>query len=247
MEKEENCLPLLEFALTGLWDRRETQAKKLTVSAYEEMGGLTGALNRQATAVYENLREVDRPWAKRICLSLVRVGRGDKDTRQRQPKEVLLNMGGVAQRRVIADVIADLVKGRLLVSDGVVSDGVASDGDVVAEAAYVDVAHEALLDGWEQFAAWRQEDRDLLRLEQRLKDAYEDWQAKEAGEERDKYLLTGGLLAEVREQRAVLSERLSESRPALMKYFADSDQKDEANAAKLKSALAKQSALAWRS
>ncbi|MGB3768471.1 MAG: caspase family protein [Phormidesmis sp.] len=228
VEKEENCLPLLEFALTGLWDRRETQAKKLTVSAYEEMGGLTGVLNRQATAVYENLREVDRPWAKRICLSLVRVGREDKDTRQRQPKEVLLNMGGVAQRRVIADVIADLVKGRLLVSDG----------DVVAEAAYVDVAHEALLEGWEQFAAWRQEDRDLLRLEQRLKDAYEDWQAKEAGEEREKYLLTGGLLAEVREQRAVLSERLSDSRPTLMKYFADSDQKNSEAIATLQQALA---------
>ncbi len=82
-------------------------------------------------------------------------------------------------------------------------------------------------------------DRDLWRLEQRLKDAYEEWQKKEAGEERDQYLLTGGLLAEVREQRAVLSERLSDSRPALMKYFADSDQKDEANVAILKAALAK--------
>ena len=40
--QEENCLPLLEFALTGLWDRRETQARRLTVKAYEEMGGLTG-------------------------------------------------------------------------------------------------------------------------------------------------------------------------------------------------------------
>ncbi len=145
-------MPLLEFALTGLWDRREPQKRKLTVSAYEAMDGLTGALNRQATDVYDNLREVDRPWAQRICLQLVRVGRGDKDTRQRQPKEVLLNMGGTAQRQVIADVIADLVKGRLLVSDGVVSEG-----DVVAETAYVDVAHEALLAGWEQFAEWRQE------------------------------------------------------------------------------------------
>ena len=158
--------------------------------------------------MYEGLRAVDRSWAKRICLQLVRVGRADKDTRQRQPKERLLNMGGAAKRRVIADVIADLVKGRLLVSDG----------DGVAEAAYVDVAHEALLAGWEQLVAWRQEDRDLLRLEQRLKDAYEDWQEREA-EEREKYLLTGGLLAEVREQRAVLSERLSDSRPELMTFF----------------------------
>lgn len=79
-----------------------------------------------------------------------------------------------------------------------------SEGDVVAETAYVDVAHEALLAGWEQFAEWRRKDRSLWRLEQRLKDAYEEWQKKAAGEERDRYLLTGGLLAEVREQRAVL-------------------------------------------
>ncbi len=229
VKKEENCLPLLEFALTELWGKRDVEKKELTSAAYEEMAGLRGALNKRAEEVYENSREVDRPWAKRICLSLVRVGRGDKDTRQRQPKEVLLNMGGVDKRRVIADVIADLVKGRLLVSDG----------DIVAEIAYVDVAHEALLEGWERFAAWRQEDKDLLRLEQRLKDAYEDWQAKKESEESDKYLLTGGLLAEVREQRAVLSERLSGSRPALMKYFADSNQKDEANVAALKAALAK--------
>lgn len=68
--------------------------------------------------MYENLRAVDQLWAKRVCLQLVRVGRGEKDTRQRQPKEMLLNMGGAGQRQVVADVIADLVKGRLLVSDG---------------------------------------------------------------------------------------------------------------------------------
>ncbi len=195
------------------------------------MEGLTGALNRQAITVYEGLQDVDKPWAKRICLQLVRVGRGDKDTRQRQPKAMLLSMGGVAQRQVIADVIADLVKGRLLVSDG----------GGVAETAYVDVAHEALLSGWEQFAAWRLEDRDLLRLEQRLKDAYEDWQAKEDSQERDKYLLTGGLLAEVTEQHVALGERLRGNRPALMKYLNDSSRKAEKDVEVLKKALAKAS------
>ncbi len=105
----------------------------------------------------------------------------------------------------------------------------------------MDIAHEALLEGWAQFAEWRQEDRDLRRLEQRLEDAYEEWKEREGVEakERDNYLLTGGLLAEVREQQGVLSERLNNSRPALMKYFADSDQKNAENVAILKEALAR--------
>ncbi|MEO1396193.1 MAG: caspase family protein [Cyanobacteria bacterium J06634_5] len=39
---EDNCLPLLEFALTELWEKRDTQAKKLTAAAYRAMGGLKG-------------------------------------------------------------------------------------------------------------------------------------------------------------------------------------------------------------
>ncbi|MEL6813536.1 MAG: caspase family protein, partial [Cyanobacteria bacterium J06598_3] len=230
---EDNCLPLLEFALTELWEKRDTQAKKLTAAAYREMGGLKGALNERAETVYNSLREVDKPWAKRVCLRLVRLGVGEKDTRQRQLKKGLLAMGGPEAspneqqqqtRQMIADVIQALVAGRLLVGDG----------------DYIDLAHEALLEGWVRFAAWRQEDRDLRRLEQRMGDEYETWKrVKETAEkDEDEYLLKGGLLAEVREQREALSKRLEESRPMLMKYFADSDRKDAETVATLQRALA---------
>ncbi|MEO1396192.1 MAG: WD40 repeat domain-containing protein [Cyanobacteria bacterium J06634_5] len=202
-------------------------------------GGLPGdgwakrALNERAETVYNSLREVDKPWAKRVCLRLVRVGVGEKDTRQRQPKELLLAMGGPEAspneqqrqtRQVIADVIQALVAGRLLVGDG----------------DYVDLAHEALLDGWVRFAAWRQEDRDLRRLEQRMGDEYESWKSVKETDEKDEneYLLKGGLLAEVREQWEALSKRLAESRPALMKYFVDSDRKEKETVVMLQRALA---------
>ena len=243
VEQEENCLPLLEFALWALWEKRDTEKRELTAVAYVEMGRLKGALNRQAEKVYGNLRAVDQEWARRICLQLVRIGRGEKDTRQRQPKERLLAMGGkdVQARETIAAVIQDLVDGRLLVSSG--EDFVVSDRDSSSDAetvAYVDLAHEALLEGWQQFAVWRQEDRALRRLIQRMGDEYESWkQAKgREGKNEDDYLLKGGLLAEVREQREALSKELGKSRPALMQYFADSDQKDEENVAVLKQALA---------
>ncbi|MEM9091244.1 MAG: caspase family protein, partial [Cyanobacteria bacterium P01_F01_bin.53] len=269
--KEENCLPFLEFALTELWARRDTERHLLTVTAYDEMGGLTGALNQQATVKYNRLRkEVEQPWAKKIFLQLVRVGRGEKDTRQRQTKAALLAMGGLddkahAQtRKIIACVIADLVKARLLVTDGgtrevlarrELMDGEKGEGekgegesttegsialDAAESAGYVDLAHEALLEGWDLFVQWRQEDRDLRRLVQRMADEYEVWQKAKVDDSKDDndYLLTGGLLAEVREQRERLGKRLAESRPALMKYFAESDRKDAETVAMLQRALA---------
>ena len=55
----------------------------------------------------------------------------------------------------------------------------------------VEVAHEALLTGWERLTAWIGERRQELSLTRRLDDAAEQWM--EAGQDRS-YLLTGGRL-----------------------------------------------------
>ena len=242
VEREKNCLPLLEFALTELWEKRDKEKRELTAAAYREMGGLTGALNRRAEAVYEGLRPVEQGWAERICLQLVRIGREEKDTRQRQPKQRLLEMGDKDEqtRQMIADVISDLVKGRLLVGD---SDFAAAAGEEFVDAGqggsvgYVDLAHEALLEGWVRFKAWRQENRDLRRLVQRLEDDYEKWKAEEESED---YLIKGGLLVELKEQREALSKLLREKgRPELTRFVSDSEEHDRKTVSALKEALAK--------
>ena len=248
VEREKNCLPLLEFALTELWEKRDKEKRELTAAAYREMGGLTGALNRRAEAVYDGLRPVERDWAERICLQLVRIGREEKDTRQRQPQQRLLEMSDQDEqtRQTIADVISDLVKGRLLVVDSDFSaaageevekevvEGVAGQGGSVG---YVDLAHEALLEGWARFKAWRQGDRDLRRLVQRLEDDYEKWKARE---ESENYLLKGGLLVELKEQQSALIELLRENgRPELRSFFVASDEHDKKTVAALKEAVIK--------
>ncbi|MEL7067461.1 MAG: caspase family protein, partial [Cyanobacteria bacterium J06581_3] len=224
---EENSLPLLEFALEALWKDRDSGKRVLTVAAYRQMEKLTGALNRQAEKVYEQMREPERAWAKRICLQLVRIGRDGRDTRQRQQKETLLVLAGkdAGKRQTVGDVIQDLVDGRLLVSGGDERDE-----------AYVDVAHEALLEGWRRFAEWRQENREQRQLEQRLRDAYEEWIEKK---ESDDYLLSGGLLAELRERNVAINETLADGRPELMRYFSLSDERERQKVAALEQALAK--------
>ena len=179
VQEEKNCLPLLEFALTELWEQRNRQNKELSLTTYTAMQGLKGALNKRAEEVYNDdlTTDEERTWAKRLCLELVRVGPDIKDTRQPQPRKELLALAKTEDdREVIQEVIEALVEGRLLVT---------TKGDDV------DLAHEALMMGWERFAEWRQQDRDFRRLLQRIKDAYREWKTYE---QNDKFLLSEGLL-----------------------------------------------------
>src|SRR5262249_21355374 len=47
------ALPLLQYALTELFERRA--GRSLTLAAYQAIGGVTGALVRRADALYEGL------------------------------------------------------------------------------------------------------------------------------------------------------------------------------------------------
>ncbi|WP_375470910.1 caspase family protein, partial [uncultured Nostoc sp.] len=199
--KEPGYLPLMEFALTRLWEKRDQQKHQLTLEQYENFQGLTGALNFHAENVYlyedyqqdspiQERNEKEKDWIGQIFLRLVRTeeGEGEKDTRQRQPKAKLLVIAGYneKQQQALSELLDEgLVKGRLLVA-----------GKDEQGKAWIDLAHEALIEGWQRFAQWRQQDRDLLWLSDRLADALREWLNKGKNET---YLMQGGLLAEVRE------------------------------------------------
>nr|WP_109013108.1 hypothetical protein [Nostoc commune] len=96
--KEHGCLPLLQFALTELWEKRDSEKHQLTVEQYRVMGGVNGALDRHAEMIYHDFIEQEQEWVKRLFLKLVRTHEGDKDTRQRQPKAKMLAIGGENER-----------------------------------------------------------------------------------------------------------------------------------------------------
>ncbi|MEM6254407.1 MAG: caspase family protein, partial [Cyanobacteria bacterium P01_D01_bin.156] len=223
MKVASNALPLLEFALEALWDQRDTQNHCLTVNAYAAMDRLKGTLNSQATKVYDQLAKNEQGWCRRICLSLIRIGKEGKDTRQRQPREKLLAMGQTDSEKELIDYVIDrLVGARLLVTGG------------DDENRYVDIAHEALMDGWQHFADWRQEDRDLQRLGQRTRDAYEEWMEHDRQIE---YLIPSGLLAELRELPGTArNDVLLDT--GLRTFFTRSDNQEQRKKAVLEKALA---------
>ena len=73
-------LPLLEFALTELWQQQHNH--QLHHTAYERIGQVRGALARHADTVYKNLTTEEQAQAERIFVQLVHPGAGAEDTRR---------------------------------------------------------------------------------------------------------------------------------------------------------------------
>ncbi|AFY48304.1 signal transduction histidine kinase [Nostoc sp. PCC 7524] len=194
--QEKGCLPLLQFALTELWEQRDRTTHQLTVAKFNALGGVIGALNRHAEQMYAGFSEQQQAWVKRIFLKLVRTGAADKDTRQRQPKQELLSLAGEnsGNQEATSDILEQLIQSRLLVCD------TENTGEI-----WVDLAHEALMEGWEQFAEWRKENRPLRRLINLVEDAFQEW-VKNPQEEN---LMMGGLLNQVRKQWTPLELNIS--------------------------------------
>ncbi|MFB2969287.1 caspase family protein [Aerosakkonema sp. BLCC-F183] len=206
--KEKDCLPLLQFALTELWEKCDNQKHQLTLGEYQALGGVTGALNRHAEKVYrykdfqkdlpqEKRTAEEQEWIKLIFLRLVRTGEGEKDTRQRQPKAKLLGIArdNLADGQVINDVLDRLIHGRLLVTGK----------ENQQEEVWVDLGHEALIEGWDSFAKWRQESREILILISRVEYALREWHKQE----NDDDLMSRGLLRQVQEKWSYLEPYLT--------------------------------------
>ena len=101
------ALPLLQYALTELFERRE--GRMLTSKAYQSIGGVLGALGRRAEEVYDSLSEDGKNAARQLFLRLVALGEGTEDTRRRMLRAELeglssgQGLGDRGQGAVISD------------------------------------------------------------------------------------------------------------------------------------------------
>ena len=173
---EPGNLPLLEFALLELWNRRE--GAMLNHAVYETIGGIKGALARRADEIYKGLKKDDQVLLQRVFLRLVRPGEGAADTRRRAD---LSAMSEPAQRLVL-----DLAKERLLVTSR----------DDVMNKEQVEVTHEALIKEWGKLKVWVDKNRAFLLWQQRINIRLEDWEKAERDKEA---LLRGAPLLEALE------------------------------------------------
>jgi hypothetical protein len=197
IEAQPGNLPLLEFALTELWERRTGTV--LTHQAFESIGRVEGALSRHAETQFTQLTAPQQKVALRVFSRLPRVSAANEegtDTRQRLP---MSELDAASQA-----VVQQFVKARLLTT---------SLNDATNEET-VEVAHEALLRRWERLKQSLNADREFLLWRQRLGFVLNEWQRtdRDAG-----VLLRGAPLREAlgwQKERAV---ELNETERAFLK------------------------------
>jgi WD40 repeat protein/DNA-binding SARP family transcriptional activator len=175
-----DALPLLQYALTELFERRT--GSTLTLEKYQSMGGVEGLLERSAEEVYERLEPGEQELARQLFLRLVTLGEGVEDTRRRVLRSELEalhparlatpgeNSAGASALSGIdpgtmAQVIDRFGKARLL----------SFDLDPLTRTPTVEITHEALLGEWPRLRAWLDDGRADVRTQRALAGAAAEW------------------------------------------------------------------------
>jgi hypothetical protein len=112
VEGERGALPLLAFACAQLWERRDRERGVLSRAAYEEIGGVAGALAQHAEATLERIGRDKVPLVREIFRNLVTA----QGTRAARDREELLSVFPGPEREAVAVILDALVASRLLVS-----------------------------------------------------------------------------------------------------------------------------------
>jgi formylglycine-generating enzyme required for sulfatase activity len=172
-------LPLLSFLLDQLWQRR-TKDGVLTFAAYQELGGLEGAIGRRAEEVFLAQPPLVQNALAAVLRSLVTVEGGTATSR---PAPLRLFPGGSPQRQLV-DAFLDR-EARLFVAD-----------DDAGESR-VRLAHEALLSHWPRARDHVAADARDLELRGRLEREAERWRSASA-RDKPQRVVAGLLLAEAR-------------------------------------------------
>ncbi len=187
VSKEPGHLPLLEFALTLLWKRQ--RGSRLTLVAYDEIGGVEAALAAYADEFYEGLGEEEQVQVQQIFVQLVHPGEGTEDTRR------IATRAEIGEKRWV--LVPFLSDARLVVSGRDESTGNET----------VEVVHEALIRGWKRLREWMEHEREFRIWQERLRIAIRQWQA--SGKD-DGAVLRGALLIEATQWMTQRSDALGQ-------------------------------------
>jgi hypothetical protein len=162
----EGALPLLQFALTRIWNGL---AEGLSpADTLKQIGGVGGALAGEAQRLYEKLSETDKTIARRAFLALVQLGEDTRDTLRRiSVSEIVAHDEEPAHVQEVIRCFAD-PRARLVTLSAT------PDGTETAE-----VTHEALLDHWETLREWLDANREDLRFHRHLAQDADYWERQD--------------------------------------------------------------------
>ena len=156
-------------------------------SDYRELGELKGALAKHAEAVFSTLQPHEQKAFPLVMRYLVTLGQGEEEVPNRRTvpyRDFVASEGTDQDQKAGAKGFVDLfIEKRLLVAD------TDPQGEVT-----VSVAHEALLREWQRVKEWLTENREFLRMRDRLDSSLKLWLSR--GKQKDDLLEPGLHLAE---------------------------------------------------
>ena len=154
----QGALPLLSFAAAQLWAERDVHFRRLTCRAYEEMGGVTGALARHADVVVESMPHEHQRLVRETFRHLTTA----EGTRAVLSRAEIVQLVGPRGEEVLERLLAALL---LTASEGTGADR-------------IEIIHEALIDAWPRLREWRREDAEGARLRDELRSAARQWDGR---------------------------------------------------------------------
>ena len=170
-----NALPLMQFALTELFDLHG--GDDLTLDQFRRLGGLEGAIARRAETVFGALDDHARALTRTMFAKLVSIGDDGSWARRRVPVRDVVNDNDDA-----TEVLDSFVSARLL----------AVEVDSISREPFVSMTHEALAREWPRLVGWMEADREAIGDLRDLRGSIGPWLASGRDDDR---LLRGASLA----------------------------------------------------
>jgi serine/threonine protein kinase len=153
LEGTVTAMPLVQFALTQLWERRDQAKKVIPRAALEAIGGIAGALEMHAEATLARHAQSDAgivDVTRRVLLALTTA----QGTRRMRTEDDLARQDTRARA-----LLERLERSRL----------------VVRESEGITLAHEALLTQWRRLRAWIEEAREERLLAEAIERDAAEW------------------------------------------------------------------------
>lgn len=209
LQEQAGMLPLLQFALTELYNNRDRSTNTLTLNSYISNDGVVGAMTRRADEIYLRMPPEMQEVAQQIFIRLVALGEGAADTKRRVPMAELISMNPAAG--LIEQTLDRFQKRRLLTFDR----------DTKTREPTVELAHEILIRRWQVLGEWISQNREEIRLQRQVAASEKDWKNNQGDKS---FLATGLRLSNFRQLENSKFVRLSE---AERKYLKASIQLEE--------------------
>jgi len=210
------ALPLLQYALTELYDRKPDHMQYLSNDQYREIGGIEGALAKRADEIYEKLNSEEQNITRKLFLRIIAIDENGSVTRRRLLWTEM--MSGIENPETLNNVLDAFSKHRLLTRDR----------DRTTSLPTIEVAHEAIISSWQKLRDWIEKNRTILQRRQELRVEVDTW----LNNKRDKsYLASGSRLGEF---ESLLTNELLALREEEQDYLTESVLAREASALRAK-------------